>query len=130
MRVTNAIREYVSDVIRKKYDDKIHELRAEYDEERESVREEIEEVVREATDKALQIVAARGFEYRPGYRNDKLISMTGNICKPDVDDFIDRESRKLRDRERQKTKQVLFDLEMGQTAKAELIEILDGIEAD
>ena len=130
MRVTNAIREYVTEVIRKKYDDKIHELRADYDTECKAVMKEIEEVVREAEDKALQIAAERGFEFHPSYRSDKLIGVYGNISKPDVVEYLDRESRKLHDREHQKTKQVLFDLEMGQTAKAELVAILDGIEAD
>ena len=127
MRVTKAIREYVEQEIEKKYLEVINNVGKEYRDERDAVEEKVKEFMHEAEKKAYEYLASTGFEIEKGYRDDCIFTLYNRPYKKDVQNEINQKQRDLEISMKQKTKQVLFDLEMGDTAKAELKEILDKI---
>lgn len=130
MRVTKAIREYVEEEIRRKYDAKKLEVGKEYRQEQETVKGKLQEFLDEANEKAeeyLKSVRFEAFSYRyPA----TTFNWNGTPRRQEIEDIINEERRLLDAKCNAKIKQVLFDLEMGDTAKAELKEILDNIVVD
>ena len=130
MRVTKAIREYVEEQIRAKYDIKRNEMGAEYSAERDQVVKEVENLLDDANKKALEYLHSVGYEV-VSYRNTcPLFSMYGRVAKQDVEERLQSERAVWNKKCEAKIKQVLFDLEMGETAKAELKDVLDRIVVD
>lgn len=127
MRVTKAIREYVEEEIYKKYNDAADNIGTEYEKEKEDVLNHVLEIIKEANKEVIAYVESRGFKHRPGYREDTAISLTGSIGKKDIEDDIWKKKQELRNKGMAKAKQVLFDLEMGDTEKKQLKEVLDSI---
>ena len=130
MRVTRAIREYVEQEIYKKYQDAQDEIGKDYFAEREEVTKHIIDIMKEASKKAEEFAESKGFECNHGYRDMCLFHLSGTIDKPEISQKINEERNKLRHKEQAKIKQVLFDLEMGDTDKAKLKEVLDNIIVD
>lgn len=132
MRVTRAIREYVEDEISKKYQAVRDSIGKDYCAECDALEEEIKVIADEANHKAIEVIRARGFEPTKDWRHhdEGPISYSRCFNKPEESQRINNECRALDDRKRAKIKQVLFDLEMGATEKAELIEVLDSITVD
>lgn len=130
MRVTKAIREYVEDEIYKKYNDAMDKIGSDYYDERNDVCKHVIDIMNEAAVKAEAYAESRGFVCTKGYRNDSIFYMPGNVVRQDEETRINEERNHLREKMRIKTKQVLFDLEMGDTAKAELKDVLDNITID
>ena len=130
MRVTKAIREYVEDEIYKKYQVKIDEVGKEYEEQRNDILDHVKEIMKEAAEKAEKYIVSQGFEYDYGYHGDCLFHISGGIKKKDIEDINYKERDLLRTKMKTKAKQVLFDLEMGETGKAELKKVLDNITID
>ena len=127
MRVTRAIREYVEEEIRKKYDAAAGEIGKEYEAEKQKVIDMVTKIMYKAESEALEYLKLVGFEPSYCYRSDHFFSMYGNVAKKDVEDKLYKERQELRGKCEKKIKQVLFDLEMGETEKAELKEVLDAI---
>lgn len=132
MRVTNAIRDYVTDVICAKYDEKSREIGKEYRAELGALEEEVKAIADEANMRALELIASRGFEVNnPGYRRDDgLITMSGQFYKRGEYNRISVETTRLNQRKNDKIRQVLFELEMGKTAKDALVAFLENVEVD
>lgn len=130
MRVTKAIREYVEDEIYKKYQVKVDEIGKEYEQTRRDIVEHVKDIMEKASKDAEKYIASKGFEYDYGYRGCCLFSITGNIQKKKIEEANYKEKDLLRTKMREKTKQVLFDLEMGETGKTELKNVLDKITVD
>ena len=130
MRVTRAIREYVEEDIRVKYDMAIAGLEPEYKAEKEAVERRIEEIRKEACDKAMAYLAEVGYERSYHWHNEGIFEYHGSVVKRDKEDRLGAETSRLRNNMLKKQKQVLFDLEMGETNKAELKEILDSVVID
>ena len=130
MRVTRAIREYVEDEIRKKYDDAEQEIGKEYEAEKAKVLDMLTKIMDKAQGEALEYLKLVGFEFKPCYRSEHLFSLSGSVGKQDIEDEIYRQKNIIRSKRYDKTKQVLFDLEMGETGKAQLKEVLDNITVD
>lgn len=132
MRVTRAIREYVEDEISKKYQAVRDTIGRAYYDECDALEGEIKVIAEEANRRAIEVIRARGFEPTKDWRHhdEGPISYSRCFNKPEESERINKECRALDDRKRAKIKQVLFDLEMGATEKAELIEVLDSITVD
>lgn len=130
MRVTKAIREYVEEEIRKKYDEVVQNVCSDYYKERADLYEHIQAIIEDASMTIEQYITQRGFTYKRGYRDDNILCISGNIVKEDQEVKANNERVRLRNQMREKTKQVLFDLEMGETAKAELKDVLDNLTID
>ena len=129
MRLTKAIREYVEEEIYKKYNDAANEIGKEYYDAKHQAQEMVEEIMKEASNKASQYLKDLGYEVNPGYRGDSIFIMNGSFSKKDEREINDQRNE-LRSKARAKARQVLFDLEMGDTNKQELRDVLDSITID
>lgn len=130
MRVTKAIREYVEEEIRKKYQEKKNLVGKEYEEERNAVVDKLQAFLDEANWKALEYAKSSGYELQCYRSPADAFHWHGRLCKPEQEEINSKE-RQLLDRKCDaKIKQVLFDLEMGETAKAELKDVLDNLVID
>lgn len=130
MRVTKAIREYVEEQIKAKYDVKRNEVGKEYEAERKLVLDEIEKILDEANEKALEYLHSVGYESRSWHEKCPPFQINGRITKEDVEQELNNERAEWNRKCAEKIRQVLFDLEMGETAKAELKDVLDNIVVD
>lgn len=130
MRVTKAIREYVEEQIKAKYNVKRNEVGKEYEAERESIASEVEKILNEANEKALTYLQSVGYENKSWRENVKPFQTNGRVTKEDVEQQLKAERAEWDRKCSEKTKQVLFDLEMGETAKAELKDVLDNLVVD
>lgn len=129
MRLTKAIREYVEEEIYKKYDEAASEIGKDYYESKERAVQMVEEIMKEASRKAEEYLKDLGYTVSYGYRDNSLYTMNGSFTKKEERD-INNQRQELRSRARAKARQVLFDLEMGDTNKKELRDILDNITID
>ena len=129
MRVTKAIREYVEEEIRKKYDEKTKDIGKEYQEEKKLINDHLNEILAEANDKAMQYIESVGYHYS-SYRGDFPFTRYGEATKPAVQEAIGDERRAWETKCNAKIKEVIFNLEMGETAKAELKDLLDNMVVD
>lgn len=127
MRVTRAIREFVEEEIRKKYDAAAAEIGKDYEAEKQKVMDVVTKIMHKAEGEALEYLKLVGFEPSHYYRSDHLFNISGSVTKKGVEDKLFKERQELRNKCEKKIKQVLFDLEMGETEKAELKEVLDAI---
>ena len=132
MRVTRAVREYVEDEISKKYQAVRDTIGREYYDECDALEEEIKVIAEEANRRAIEVILARGFEPTRNWRHNEEGPISYSRCfqKPNECQRINNACCDLDTRKRAKIKQVLFDLEMGATEKAELIEVLNSITID
>lgn len=127
MRVTKAIREYVEDEINRKHHEATENVGKEYYKEQKEIQEHIKQMLDEVEEKAQAYIVEHGYTHVKGYRDDSMFYISGRIIKTEEEDKCNKEYARLRDQVREKTRQVLFDLEMGETAKAELKSVLDSI---
>ncbi len=127
MRVTKAIREYVEEQIRAKYDVKRNEVGKEYETERNSVVSEVDKILDEANEKALAYLRSAGYENKSWREKVKPFQSNGRIVIEDIEQQLKEERAEWDRKCNEKIKQVLFDLEMGETAKAELKDVLDNL---
>ena len=127
MRVTKAIREYVEDEVYKKYNEVSDAFGEDYIKERDNIIEHVREIMTEASKKAEEYIESTGFEYSYGYRDSCLFNINGSIRKKDVEDEIYARKNEYRKAAKEKIKQILFDLEMGDTEKKQLKDVLDSI---
>ncbi len=130
MRVTKAVREYVEEEIQKKYQEKKNLIGKEYEAERDAVKNKLQEFLDEANRKALEYARNAGYEMQYYRTPAEAFSWQGRLCKPDMEGINNEERRLLDMKCSAKIKQVLFDLEMGETAKNELKEVLDNLVVD
>lgn len=128
MRVTRAIREYVENEIKKKYQTKMNDIGKEYEIEREKVEEHIEKIRLTAEKEAQEYLDSVG--YITGRYGKSTVFSTAYVRNEEIEQELSTKRSKLRDSQEEKIKQVLFDLEMGDTQKAELKAVLDNIVID
>lgn len=127
MRVTKAIREYVEEEIYKKYDEYSANIGKEYYAEKDNVLKDIQKIIDSTNAVIIDVLKRKGFDYEYRYRNNNLITIDGYIRKTDVEQSINNQRVQLRDKAKKKIKEVLFNLEMGETQKAELKQVIDSI---
>ena len=127
MRVTKAIREYVEQEINRKYDERELEIGKEYNARRNQLSDELEEKRKEFEDQMKKIVEDAGFEVYTRYGVSNLLTCNSNFHIAETEEQLREERNALTKRRREMIRQVLFDLEMGETAKAELKDILDNL---
>ena len=127
MKVTKIISTYVHDSVHRKFQPKLDALWADYNAKRDAVRSEIQLVVDEANEKAKAIAERAGFTV-DAYRSDGIIYMSGFVGDRDIEEELRKKEREIWD-ERSKIEQgILLRLELGQTNKEELEDVLASIE--
>ena len=130
MRISKAIREYVEEEINQKYEDKLSSFRQDYKDEKKAVKEKLQEILDEANRKAEDYLQSVGYKSYHFGSFTNMFTWEGSPCKPEIEKEIENERRNTVTKRCAKIRQVLFDLEMGETAKAELKDFLDNLEID
>lgn len=130
MRVTKAIREYVEETIKEKYRIKIDEIGKDYQQARNGVEAELDKILAEANEKAKNYLNDVNFDCVDYRVSCNPFGRRGRVCQPEMEDINAKERSSWMAKCEAKVKQVLFDLEMGETAKNELKDLLDKIEVD
>lgn len=130
MHVTNYIRDYVTEYIRKKYNEKINEYKKDYNEETKELKDKIDEIIERAKNEIMEEAQKRNFEYNKDTWCDKIISVSGKFVKQEEEKRVAKYRTEINEKMKEKTDKVLFELEMGKTAKDELMKYLDELTID
>lgn len=124
MRVTGVIKDYITREVTKKYQEKLDSIPNDYQEDYDKMIDEIQTLVDETNVKARQIAEKYGMlkgkydivDYRPYYLGDDTRSSKRYA--------LVNELKKERD---DKIAQIILDLELGETTKKELNDILANV---
>lgn len=127
MRVTRAIREYVEEEISKKYHAVIDGICPEYRAQKDAVEQHVKEIMRDASREIKAYLDDCGYQYYTSWRCDDILRLDCTISKSDDEDRMRSLRSRLNAEKEAKIKQVLFDLELGSTEKAQLKDVLDSI---
>lgn len=126
MRVTKIIREYIESEVNKKYKEKLNSIPNEYQEDYNKMIKEIEKEIKECSVKVKEI--AKKYDMLKEGANDIVSYSTyylGNYDRWNDRSNLERELRLERD---DKIAEIILSLELGDTNKKELTEILRNVE--
>ena len=125
MRVTGVIKDYITREVNKKYQEKLDSIPNDYQEDYDKMISEIEALVDETNIKARQIAEKYGMLKE---KNCKIIDYStyrlGDDTRSDKRYALVRELKQKRD---DKIAQIILDLELGETTKKELNDILANV---
>lgn len=125
MRVTGVIKDYITREVTKKYQEKLDSIPNDYQEDYDKMISEIETLVDETNVKARQI--AEKYDMLEEKNYDIISYKTyrlGNSTRRDKRYALVNELKKERD---DKIAQIILDLELGETTKKELNDILANV---
>lgn len=126
MRVTKIIREYIESEVNKKYKEKLNSIPNEYQEDYNKMIKEIEKEIKECSVKVKEI--AKKYDMLKEGANDIVSYSTyflGNYDRWNDRSNLERQLRLERD---DKIAEIILSLELGDTNKKELTEILRNVE--
>ena len=125
MRVTGVIKDYITREVNKKYQEKLDSIPNDYQEDYDKMISEIEALVNETNIKARQIAEKYGMLEEKNY---KIIGYNtyylGDDTRRDKRYALVNELKKERD---DKIAQIILDLELGETTKKELNDVLANV---
>lgn len=125
MRVTGVIKDYITREVNKKYQEKLDSIPNDYQEDYDMMISEIKTLVDETNVKARQIAEKYGMLQK---KNDKIIDYhtyyLGDDTRSSKRYALERELKKERD---DKIAQIILDLELGETTKKELNDVLANV---
>ena len=125
MRVTGVIKDYITREVTKKYQEKLDSIPNDYQEDYDMMISEIETLVDETNVKARQIAEKYGMLEEKNYNIiDYHTYRLGDDTRSDKRYALERELKKERD---DKIAQIILDLELGETTKKELNDILANV---
>ena len=125
MRVTRVIKDYITREVDKKYQDKLDSIPNDYQEDYDKMIDEIEALVNETNVKARQIAEKYGMLKEKNYNIiDYHTYRLGDSERSDKRYALVNELRKERD---DKIAQIILDLELGETTKKELNDVLANV---
>ena len=125
MRVTGVIKDYITREVTKKYQEKLDSIPNDYQEDYDKMIDEIETLVDETNIKARQIAEKYGMLEEKNYNIiDYNSYRLGDDTRSDKRYALVRELKQKRD---DKIAQIIFDLELGETTKKELNDILANV---
>ncbi len=125
MRVTGVIKDYITREVTKKYQEKLDSIPNDYQEDYDKMISEIEALVDETNVKAKQIAEKYGMLEEKGYQIiDYKTYRLGNSERRNKRCALNRELGKERD---DKIAQIILDLELGETTKKELNDVLANV---
>lgn len=125
MRVTGVIKDYITREVTKKYQEKLDSIPNDYQEDYNKMISEIETLVDETNVKARQIAEKYGMLQK---KNDKLIDYRSyNLGNDERNNKRCALTRKLREERDEKIAQIVLDLELGETTKKELNDVLANV---
>ena len=125
MRVTGVIKDYITREVTKKYQEKLDSIPNDYQEDYDKMIDEIETLVDETNVKAIQIAEKYGMLKE---KNCNIIDYytyyLGDSERSDKRYALVSELKKERD---DKIAQIILDLELGETTKKELNDVLANV---
>ena len=122
MRVTGVIKDYITREVNKKYQEKLDSIPNDYQEDYDKMIDEIKALVDETNIKARQIAEKYGMLKEKNYKIiDYSTYRLGDDTRSDKRYALVRELKKERD---DKIAQIILDLELGETTKKELNDVL------
>ena len=125
MRVTGVIKDYITREVNKKYQEKLDSIPNDYQEDYDKMIDEIEALVDETNVKARQIAEKYGMLKEKNYNIiDCNTYSLGNNTRRCKRYDLEKELRKERD---DKIAQIILDLELGETTKKELNDVLANV---
>ena len=125
MRVTGVIKDYITREVNKKYQEKLDSIPNDYQEDYDKMIDEIEALVDETNIKARQIAEKYGMLKEKNYDIiDYHTYRLGDNTRSDKRYALVRELKQKRD---DKIAQIILDLELGETTKKELNDILANV---
>ena len=126
MRVTGIIKDYITSEVDKKYQEKIKNIPNEYREQYDKCRKELDDLEKEVNKKAIEIAKKYNmYKDEKGNFFNLSVYYLGNdeLEKPYLE-----EVKKLRQEKKDKVAQIILGLELGETNKKELTDILEKVE--
>ena len=125
MRVTGVIKDYITREVNKKYQEKLDSIPNDYQEDYDKMISEIEALVDETNIKARQIAEKYGMLKEKNYDIiDYHTYRLGDSERSDKRYALVSELKKERD---DKIAQIILDLELGETTKKELNDVLANV---
>ena len=125
MRVTGVIKDYITREVNKKYQEKLDSIPNDYQEDYDKMIDEIEALVDETNVKARQIAEKYGMLKEKNYKIiDYHTYRLGDDTRSDKRYALVRELKQERD---DKIAQIILDLELGETTKKELNDVLANV---
>ena len=125
MRVTGVIKDYITREVNKKYQEKLDSIPNDYQEDYDKMISEIEALVDETNVKARQIAEKYGMLKEKNYKIiDYSTYRLGDDTRSDKRYALVRELKQKRD---DKIAQIILDLELGETTKKELNDVLANV---
>ena len=125
MRVTPVIKDYVTREVNKKYQEKLDSIPNDYQEDYDKMIGEIEALVDETNIKARQIAEKYGMLKEKNYKIiDYSTYRLGDDTRSDKRYALVRELKQKRD---DKIAQIILDLELGETTKKQLNDVLANV---
>ena len=125
MRVTGVIKDYITREVNKKYQEKLDSIPNDYQEDYDKMIDEIEALVDETNIKARQIAEKYGMLEEKNYNIiDYHTYRLGDDTRRSKRYALVNELKKERD---DKIAQIILDLELGETTKKELNDVLANV---
>ena len=125
MRVTGVIKDYITREVNKKYQEKLDSIPNDYQEDYDKMIGEIEALVDETNVKARQIAEKYGMLEEKNYNIiDYHTYRLGDDTRRSKRYALEKELKKERD---DKIAQIILDLELGETTKKELNDVLSNV---
>ena len=125
MRVTGVIKDYITREVNKKYQEKLDSIPNDYQEDYDKMIDEIQALVDETNVKARQIAEKYGMLKEKNYDIiDYHTYRLGDSERSDKRYALVSELKKERD---DKIAQIILDLELGETTKKELNDVLANV---
>ncbi len=125
MRVTGVIKDYITREVTKKYQEKLDSIPNDYQEDYDKMISEIEALVDETNVKARQIAEKYGMLEEKNYNIiDYHTYRLGDDTRRSKRYALEKELKQKRD---DKIAQIILDLELGETTKKELNDVLANV---
>ena len=125
MRVTGVIKDYITREVNKKYREKLDSIPNDYQEDYDKMISEIEALVNETNIKARQIAEKYGMLKEKNYKIiDYSTYRLGDDTRSGKRYALEKELQKER---ADKIAQIILDLELGETTKKELNDVLANV---
>lgn len=126
MRVTTIIKDYITREVGKKYLEKLNSIPNDYQEDYDKMVDELSAFTEECNEKAKNIARKYGMLEREDYRIiDYHTYHLGNEERRNERKQLEAE---LQTAKKDKIAQIILDLELGETTKKELAEVLSKVE--
>ena len=125
MRVTRVIKDYITREVNKKYQEKLDSIPNDYQEDYDKMIDEIQALVDETNIKARQIAEKYGMLKEKNY--DIIDYHTYRLGDSERSDKRYALVNKLRKERDDKIAQIILDLELGETTKKELNDVLANV---